>query len=126
MSFCENDIIEININILTQQGLMDFNSFNWVKFQQNNLPPTNFIDLKASLYQQDISEFDMCRVCELEIMNKGWQYTEKLEHSNILNKVKYLFEPTFLVQKMLWDDVGYDLFKFYLVAANKGKYIISN
>jgi len=113
-------MIEINLNILTQQGLLDFNSFTWVKYQKNKLKLTNFIDIKNKVFDQDISDFDMCRICELEIMNKGWQCQEKQENNSILNKVKFLFEPTFLIQKMFWDDVGYDLFKFYLIAACKG------
>ena len=100
MCFCENDMIEINLNILTQQGLLDFNSFTWVKYQKNKLKLTNFIDIKNKVFDQDISDFDMCRICELEIMNKGWQCQEKQENNSILNKVKFLFEPTFLIQKM--------------------------
>ena len=121
MSFCENDYIEININILTQQGLIDFDSFKWLKSQQKKLPMKNFIDFKSyNLEEQGMSEFDTCRICELELLNTKWQSSSKPEYENILSKVKFLFEPTFIVQKMLWDDVGYDLFKFYLVAAQRG------
>jgi len=121
MCFCENDIIEICINILTPQGLVDIETFNWVKYQKASLSTTNFIDLESNFIGKNINEFDTCRICELEIMNKGWQYTERPENNSIINKVKFIFEPTFLVQKMVWDDVGYDLYKFYLIAAKRGK-----
>ena len=39
----------------------------------------------------------------------------------IAEKIKFLFEPTFILQQTYWDDVGYELYKFYLLAATPGR-----
>lgn len=123
MSFCENDFIEININVLNSQGMLDFDTFKWIKYQSSKLEIKNFIDVNQSFFDHDDNTFDMCRVCELEVLTKGWQCAEKPEFASIVKKVKFLFEPTFILQKTCWDDVGYDFFKFYLVAASTGIFI---
>ena len=38
----------------------------------------------------------------------------------VLEKIKILFEPYFIIQKVLFEDVGYFMFKIFLVAASIG------
>jgi hypothetical protein len=47
-------------------------------------------------------------------------------HQNIIKKIKFLFEPTFIVQRVLYDDVGFFLFKIFLIAAVQGIYNFYN
>ena len=47
-------------------------------------------------------------------------------NENIIKKLKSLFEPNFIIQKVLWDDVGYYLFKIFLIASQKGRLKSSN
>ena len=123
MSFCKNDIIEINIDILSSAGCLNIENFKWVKYQEETLCLKNFIDFQKNEFNL-LSDFDSCRVCELELKKKSWQSSERIPSGSIINKIKYLFEPSFILQNSLWDDVGYELYKFYLLAASKGKLCI--
>jgi len=119
MCFCPNDIIEISIDILSPNGCLDIDKFKWVNFQEETICLKNFIDFKKDEFNL-LSDFDSCRICEMEFKKKTWQSEERIPNDSIINKIKYLFEPSFILQKTLWDDVGYELYKFYLIAALKG------
>ena len=119
MSFCENDIIEININLINHEGCIDINNFKWINYQHEDINIKSFIDFDQNEFDS-VNEFDTCRICELEYRKKTWKTKEFGDVKSMINKIKFLFEPTFILKKTLWDDVGYDLFKFYLVAAETG------
>jgi len=119
MCFCENDLIEINIDILTPGGCLDINKFKWINFLEEKIEIKNFIDFKRDEFDL-LSDFDTCRICELEIRKKSWQSEYCIPSKSLMNNINKLFSPTFFLQKTLWDDVGYELYKFYLIAAQKG------
>jgi hypothetical protein len=126
MKFCIEDYIENTINIFTEKGLIDFLSIKWIPINITNIPKFNFLEFSNEHNNnREVLDFDLSRFCELEIMKNKWNELYNMpNHENILKKIKSLFEPTFLVQKILYDDVGYLLFKIFLFAASKGKIIL--
>lgn len=122
MQFCVNDIAEININLFTDKGIIDLKSFKWLNLNIDKTPQFNFLEFSNDHNKlREVLDFDLSRFCEMEIMKNKWTDLVHMEnYENIIKKIKFLFEPNFVIQKVLWDDVGYHLFKIFLVAAEKG------
>lgn len=122
MKFCLGDSIETNINILTDKGLIETNGFEWFPMKTTKIPNFNFLEFSNDHNtNREVLDFDLSRFCELEIMKNKWSDIMHLSnHQAITKKVRSLFEPNFLVQKILYDDVGYYLFKVFLIASKRG------
>jgi hypothetical protein len=123
MQFCVDDYIEININLFTEKGLVEFPNFKWMSIGVNSIPSFNFLEFSNEHNKnREVLDFDLSRFCELEIMKNKWTELKNMQNSEqILTKIKSLFEPHLLVQRVLYDDVGYYLFKIFLVANSTGK-----
>jgi len=87
-----------------------------------NIPNLNFLEFSNDHNKyREVLDFDLSRFCELEIVKNKWNDLNNMINSeNIMKKIKSLFEPYLIVKKVLFDDVGYFLFKIYLVAQTKG------
>ena len=123
MQFCIGDLIEITLNLFTEKGLFEYESFKWTQMNAINVPNFNFLEFtnEHSKYRE-VLDFDLSRFCELEIVKNKWSELYHLENSEkIITRIKSFFEPNLLVQKILFDDVGYHLFKIFLIASEKGK-----
>lgn len=122
MQFCINDFIETNTNIFTEKGLIDISKFKWLNLSFDKIPNFNFLEFTDEHNKlREVIDFDLSRFCELEIMKNKWTILANMSnHENILKRIKSLFEPCFIVQKVLYDDVGYYLFKIFLIAAIPG------
>jgi hypothetical protein len=122
MQFCIEDYVEFNVNLFTEKGLVDFFSFKWASVNCNNIPNFNFLEFSNEHNKnREVLDFDLSRFCELEIVKNKWNGIHNMTNSdNILKKIKTLFEPFLIVQKVLYDDVGYFVFKIYLIANSKG------
>lgn len=127
MQFCLNDIAEININLFTDKGIFDITKFKWMNLKINKIPSFNFLEFSNDHNKlREVLDFDLSRFCEMEIMKNKWTELVHLDnYENIIKRLKNLFEPKFVIQKVLWDDVGYHLFKIFLIAAEKGKKIFN-
>jgi len=125
MQFSLNDVAEININLFTDKGIIDINSFKWLNLNEDKIPQFNFLEFTNDHNKlREVLDFDLSRFCEMEIMKNKWTDLGHNEnYENIIKKIKFLFEPNFIIQKVLWDDVGYHLFKIFLIAAEKGNFI---
>lgn len=128
MQFSINDYIEINTNILTEKGLTDFNDFKWLNLATDNIPNFNFLEFSNEHNKlREVLDFDLSRFCELEIMKNKWTDISLMSNNEgIVKKIKFLFESTFVVQRVLFDDVGFLLFKIFLVACKKGIFMNIN
>ena len=121
ISFCENDHFEINVNVLSERGMIDVSSFKWQKAYIDKTPSFNFLEFKENHKYREIFDFDLTRFCEIEILKNKWSDISNLDNSElVLERIKELFEPYFYIQKVLFEDVGYMMFKIFLVAANPG------
>lgn len=68
-----------------------------------------------------IDDYDLSRYCELEAMKTSWKQIDSLpDNDNIVSNINDMFEPKFIVEKIFWDDVGYMLFKVYLIGEKEG------
>ncbi len=123
MKFCLGDTIETTVNIFTEKGLIDLNTFRWFPLISTNIPNFNFLEFSNDHnVHREVLDFDLSRYCELEIMKNKWNDINNIPNNqSITKKIQNLFEPNFLVQKVLYDDVGYFLFKIFLIANIKGK-----
>lgn len=123
MKFCIEDCIENTINIFTEKGLINFSSVEWIPINITTIPKFNFLEFSNEHNNnREVLDFDLSRFCELEIMKNKWNEIYNMpNHEIIFKKIKNLFEPIFFVQKILYDDVGYYLFKIFLFAGTKGK-----
>jgi hypothetical protein len=126
MQLCLNDNAEININIFTDKGIIDISKYKFMNLNINKIPGFNFLEFSNDHNKlREVLDFDLSRFCEMEIMKNKWTEIVHLEnYENIIRRLKILFEPKFVIQKVLWDDVGYHLFKIFLIAAEKGKKLI--
>ena len=124
MQFNVNDISEFNINLYGGDGLINFNSFKWINKKTETCPDLSFLEVGIEAKSREVFDFDLSRVCELEIMKNKWNDISKLDDSeNIINKIKNLFDPSFVVSRILFDDVGYLVFKIFLISMTPGNYI---
>ena len=125
MKFCLGDIIETTINIFTEKGLINVDPFKWFPIHVAKTPTFNFLEFSNDHNtNREVLDFDLSRFCELEIMKNKWSDIINVPNNQIiLKKIQNLFEPIFLVQKILYDDVGYLLFKVFLIANSKGMFI---
>jgi hypothetical protein len=122
MQFCIGDCIELTLNLFTEKGLLEYDSFKWAQPNISNIPGFNFLEFSNEHNKnREVLDFDLSRFCELEIVKNKWSELIHLDNSDkIVNRIKGFFEPNLLVQKILFDDVGYHLFKVFLIAHEKG------
>lgn len=125
MKFCIEDTIENTVNIFTEKGLINFSSFKWLQMNTVKLPNMNFLEFTNEHNRnREVIDFDLSRYCELEIIKNKWCELKHLpNHENIFKKIQNLFEPCLIVQKVLFDDVGYLVFKIFLIAIESGMFI---
>jgi len=127
MQFNLNDIAEFNVNLYGGDGLVNFSSFKWMNRKTETCPDNSFLELGIEAKSRDVFDFDLSRVCELEIMKNKWNDISKLEDNQIIfKKITNLFNPSFHVNRILFDDVGYLVFKIFLIAIQPGKHKFLN
>jgi nitrogen regulatory protein PII-like uncharacterized protein len=122
MQFCIGDYIETTINIFTEKGIVDFFNFKWLIHSIKDIPNFNFLEFANDHNKnREVLDFDLSRFCELEIVKNKWNDISNMNnYENIVKKIKTLFEPALVVQKIFYDDVGYFLFKIFVVANSVG------
>lgn len=127
MPFQENDQLEMTINLWTPKGIIDFKRFKWLNLKavkhQKNSTSFDYVELNELQHKKakEIGNYDLTRFCELEAMKNSWKDIQKLpNYMTVLSSMKRMFEPMFSIQRILWDDVGYMLFKIYLKGKQPG------
>lgn len=113
--------------MLTIKGLLDIKRFKWLNMRAVANQPSgiNYIDIESDMHtnqNKEMDSYDLSRYCELEIMKNKWKPLDKLTTSRqYITQIKEIFEPILHIDKVVWDDVGYTIFKFYLQAKVEGK-----
>lgn len=123
MQFTLNDFAEFTINIITNKGLMNIRTFRWHKIKLCPVPSDDFLEYsKENCFKREIVDYDIGRYCELELLKGLWNDIEQMEHKQIVvNKINEMFSENFKIKKILFDDVGYYIFKVYLEASHAGE-----
>ena len=100
LQFYPNDIINISLTIFSEIGLINFESFNWIKLKEY---------------------YDKKRECEVEHLKNSWCGINQIENSDIvIQNIKNIFIDNFQVENIFFDDVGYYIFKIVLKAIKEG------
>ena len=116
MQYAINDYAEFTLNIFTDKGLMDIRKLVWDKITVFKTPNEDFLYYSnENILKREIVDFDMSRYCEMELCKGKWNDIILLENSdNIIGDLKNKFKKNFNILKILFDNVGYYIFKFYL------------
>jgi hypothetical protein len=100
LEFYPGDYINLSLTIFSEIGLIDFESFNWIKLKEY---------------------YDKNRNCEIENLKNSWSSINQIENSDIvIQNIKNIFIDNFQVDKIFFDDVGYYIFKIILKAIKTG------
>ena len=101
VQFSPGDIVNISLSIFSEIGLLNLSYFHWLK-------P---IEYKSK-----------DRDCEVEYLKNIWNDLNLLDDwESIFKSIHEIFGKYFEIKKILFDDVGYYLFKIYLIANTIGK-----
>jgi hypothetical protein len=124
--FQENDLLKISINLYNNR-LINLNTtqFNLkIKINKIDIPfILSEIPKINTRCKIDYSEFNLYdgRLNEFEYIKMKWREINRLENYQILmKKIIDFFLPYFNIKKAYYDDVGYYLFKFELIANTIG------
>lgn len=121
----------MTINLYTEKGF--FKKIKWggmILTEIDNV--NNFeVDSKPKVNQnyqiykdkKEVLDFDLTRYCEIEILKSNWITLKGnlTDHDLILNKISALFEPSFQINNVWFDDIGYLVFKIHMTAVKKGQ-----
>ena len=103
LQFSPNDSIFFNVNIFTEIGLINFNTFHWIKYEKFKIKNLNY-NLQN----------------EIEYLHNGWNDINDLSYKEIVNKnINKLFNDFFDIKNIFFDDVGYYIFKIIMKAKKK-------
>ena len=103
MQFKPGDNALINISLISELGLIDFDNIFWFKPKMENIREIN------------------THKCEVEKMIYEWDKIDLLEKGDIVQKnLKDLFSDNFIIKEIYYDDVGYFFFKIILKAYKIG------
>ena len=104
MQFWPGDKALININLISEMGIIDFDNFSWNEPKMAQIPNKN-----------DINK------CEVEDIINEWNKISLLENGDIVKKnLNDLFGNNFIIKEINYDDVGYYFFKIILKAYKIG------
>jgi hypothetical protein len=120
MNFREKDQIEMNVNLVSQRGVIKIESFKWLIPQISKIPKE-----ETEEGYREVIEFDLSRKCEVEFLKNKWSDIVLLENKFIdLKFVSDNFGELFEIEKILFEDVGYFIFKIFLKAVKTGKIML--
>jgi len=127
LPFKYEDSFEININILSPMGLINFENFEWIKINYfENIHP-NYIDYEnykiKKIKDTQLCDLDLSRFCEMELIKLKWISFEKLKNNNVINSIKTfakIINKLLNIFKVEYDDVGFYIVKIYTEAKKEG------
>jgi len=122
MQYAIGDYIEFTLNIMTQKGLMDIRKLVWNKITVFKTPNEDFMYYSnENILKREIVDFDVSRYCEMELCKGKWNDIILLDECDIyIGELIKKFKKNFNILKILFDNVGYYIFKFYLEGAIPG------
>ena len=116
MQYAVGDYVEFTLNIFTEKGLMDIRKLVWNKITMFKTPNEDFLYYSnENILKREIVDFDVSRYCEMELCKGKWNDIILLDESDTyIGELKNKFKNNFNIVKILFDNVGYFIFKFYL------------
>ena len=116
MQYTIGDYAEFTLNIFTEKGLMDIRKLVWNKITVFKTPNENFLYYSnENILKREIVDFDVSRYCEMELCKGKWNDIILMDDSDMyIGELKNKFKKNFHIMNILFDNVGYLIFKFYL------------
>jgi len=100
MKFWPGDKALININLISEMGIIDFEIFFWIE--------PKLIDIKNQ------NETNNLNICEVEHIINEWNKISLLENGEIVKKnIDDLFWKNFIIKEINYEDIGYYFFKIF-------------
>ena len=104
MQFRPGDYALINISLISELGIIDFDNITWFKAKMGEI-------------KKEINSHK----CEVENMVNEWNKIANLDKGEIVQKnLNELFSDNFIIKEIYYDDVGYFFFKIILKAYKVG------
>ena len=122
MQYAIGDYIEFTLNIMTQKGLMDIRKLVWNKITVFKTPNEDFMYYSnENILKREIVDFDVSRYCEMELCKGKWNDIILLDECDIyIGDLIAKFKKNFNILNILFDNVGYYIFKFFLEGVTPG------
>ena len=122
MQYAIGDYVEFTVNILTEKGLMDIRKLVWNKITVFKTPSDDFIYYSnENILKREIVDFDVSRYCEMELCKGKWNDIILLDECDIyIGDLIAKFKKNFNILNILFDNVGYYIFKFFLEGVTPG------
>lgn len=121
LSFSKNDSIEIKIPIISRDGEINPNDFNWLDFKITEAPKNNFLEYEKKSPKSPDMKFDNLRFCELERVISAWKNEKNLSRKTLVNEFRILFQYIFTIESIIYDASKYYIFKIKARADRVGK-----
>lgn len=119
IAFNQGDTMKVTINLFSENGLVNLNTFHWSRLVTKPTLNTNWLMSLISTTKKDNS-FSL-RYCEVEELRNDWRDISQMENAaSFVKSIQMKFDEDFEVKNILFDDVGYYLFKISLTAKRKG------
>lgn len=126
LPFRQTDLIELNINLLTDKGMLK--RLKWSQLKIVKCPQLDYLNLSQEVdytkicKNREVFDYNLSYFSEIEILKSKWIRIKGnlVDYDLILNKINFLFNPLFEVNEVWFDDIGYLVFKIYLTAMRKG------
>ena len=116
LQFWPGDQILINIGLITELGILDFDNFHWLNPKiVPKIKKISNISIQSYLTNSEST-------CEVEGIVNSWSTIDQLDnYQSVIKTLNDLFGKYFLIKEVLFEDVGYYFFKVILQAKNKGE-----
>ena len=115
---------------INDKGILDLeiysSNFDFINPSSINIVSKCF-DLKKYINNLNKKGYDNLRICEYENICFHWKFMSNERRNtdktffNLINKVEKKFKPYFDIQSILYDNIGFFVFKIYLVAVKIGR-----
>ena len=118
LQFWPGDQILLNIGIISELGLLDFNNFHWLNPKiVPKIKKSKILDAHIQSYLTNSEN-----TCEVEGLINGWLGIEQLDNYNsVIKTLDDLFGKFFSINEIYFEDVGYYFFKVILQAKYVGE-----
>jgi hypothetical protein len=111
MQFWPGDKALINVNLISEIGIINFDNFIWTEPKMVEIKNINKKNTNLSIINN----------CEVEEIIHEWNKLCLLENCEIVKKnLDELFSQNFIIKEIHYDDVGYLFFKILLKAYKVG------
>ena len=118
LQFWPGNQILINIGLITEYGILDFDNFHWLN--PRILPKIRKSKISNIAIQSYLTNSES--TCEVEGLVNGWLGIEQLENYNsVISTLCDLFGNYFDINEVFYEDVGYYFFKVILEAKRVGE-----